>query len=40
MKGDLLRGECVVRFDGPSRCDGWRKRLFKGSSQTDRVAAP
>ena len=29
VKADLLPGECVVRFDGPSRCDGWRKRSFE-----------
>jgi hypothetical protein len=40
MKADLLPGERVGRFDGPSRCDGWRKRSIERSSQTDRVAAP
>ena len=29
----LLPGECVVRFDGPSRCDGWRKRSSKGRAR-------
>jgi hypothetical protein len=33
MKADLLPGERVVRFDGPSRCDGWSNRLFKGRAR-------